>query len=111
MRAEALALHGRNLKTLWRVEFRNAATREERRMLALDGKLRESFEAYRRAFYVDLNSFYPGIAALQMGTIFLDLSEEEDGLWKNSFDDDDEAETYRRELAKDVEVLRLLVYN
>ena len=35
---------------------------------------RDSYEAYARAFREDLNHFWSGLAALQMGTIFLDLS-------------------------------------
>ncbi|AUT74388.1 tetratricopeptide repeat-containing protein [Paraburkholderia hospita] len=107
-RAEALALHGRNLKTLWRVEFRDAATREERRTRALDGKLRESFEAYRRAFYVDLNSFYPGIAALQMGTILRSFAD--DPAWSDLFEGNEtEARRYKEDLDTQLPSLRHIV--
>lgn len=108
-RVEAMALKGRNQKTRWRRAFRNLATINARRLAAMNQALRECYEAYWNAFYQDLNHFYSGLNALQMGTIFLDLAEGEDRSWKNSFDDDDAAETYRRKLAKDVEALRLLV--
>ncbi len=108
-RAEALALKGRNQKTQWRRAFENLATVNERRRAAMNQELRECYEAYRKAFYQDLNHFYSGLAALQMGTIFLDLLKGEDGLWKNSFDADDEAEAYRRNLANEVKILRMLV--
>jgi hypothetical protein len=107
--AEALALKGRNQKTRWRLAFKDLTTVNERRRAAMNQELRECYEAYLKAFYQDLNHFYSGLAALQMGTIFLDLSEGEDGLWKDSFDNDHEAEMYRRKLAKDVEILRLVV--
>ncbi len=73
-RAEALALQGRNLKTLWRLDFETLATPEERRARALDSRLMRSFEAYLQAFRIDLNSFYPGVAALQAGHILQSLS-------------------------------------
>ena len=108
-RVEALALKGRNKKTRWRREFEALGSVNERREAAVSQTLRESYEAYREAFYENLNHYYSGLNALQMGTIFLDLSEEEDGSWKAGFDDDEAAEMYRHELAKDVEVLRWLV--
>ncbi len=108
-RAEALALQGRNQKTRWRGTFKELATVNDRRRAAMNQELRACYEAYRTAFYQDLNHFYSGLTALQMGTIFLDLSEGEDDLWKHSFDNDEQAEAYRRKLAQEVEDLRLLV--
>ena len=107
--AEALALKGRNHKTRWRRAFFGLATVDERRQAAMNQALRESYDAYQEAFSHDLNHFWSGLGALQMGTIFLDLSEGEDGAWKLTFDNDPEAEAYRQKLAKDVEALRLLI--
>jgi hypothetical protein len=47
-RAEALAwaLHGPHLKTLWRREIPAAGSPRERRAIALNGKRKESFEAW-----------------------------------------------------------------
>jgi hypothetical protein len=73
-RAEALALEGRNLKTLWRLDFAELDTQEARRERAIDIRARDSYDAYREAYRVDLNSFFPGLAALQMGSILKSLS-------------------------------------
>jgi len=73
-RAEALALEGRNLKTLWRLDFAKLDTLEARRERAIDTRARSSYEAYRDAYRVDLNHFFPGLAALQMGYILKLLS-------------------------------------
>ncbi len=73
-RAEALALEGRNLKTLWRARLAGAADPTAARQLALDASALDSYQSYRRAFGIDLNAFYPGLAALQMGHILLLLS-------------------------------------
>jgi tetratricopeptide (TPR) repeat protein len=106
-RAEALALQGRVHKTSWRSEWENAVTVDQRREAAINQALRASYEAYNKAFYEDLNHYWSGLAALQMGTIFLQLSESE--AWKYEFEDDDEAESYRRALLKNIEALRLVV--
>jgi hypothetical protein len=108
-RAEALALKGRNQKTRWRIEFASHGTVEERREAAMNEALRKSYEAYRDAFHQDLNHFYSGLNALQMGTIFLELSKEEDGTWPTTFDDDDQAKLYRMKIATAVAELKTLV--
>jgi hypothetical protein len=107
-RAEALARHGRNLKTLWRLEFRTASTLEERRAIALNGKLNESFEAYRRAFFADLNHHYPGIAALQMGAILQSFAQDAD--WLDLFGGSStEGQHYREALDEQLPSLRHVV--
>jgi hypothetical protein len=70
--------------------------------------LRKCFDAYRAAFSTDLNHFWSGLAAVQMGTIFLDLSEGNDS-WKSTFDDDGKAERYRQEIVQAVTDLRTVV--
>ena len=107
-RVEALSLGGRNQKTRWRREFESHESEGERRAAAMNPSLHESYEAYREAFDHDLDHFYSGLNALQMGTLFLELSAGDDD-WKDVFDDDETAETYRRKLSRDVENLRTVV--
>ncbi|MCK7508713.1 MAG: hypothetical protein MZV70_34890 [Desulfobacterales bacterium] len=66
-----------------------------------------SYEQYRKAFYEDLNHFYSGVAALQMGTVLLDFSRE--NAWYDAFDSDSEAEDYKRRVEEEVNTLRCLV--
>jgi len=106
-RAEALALKGRNQKTLWRLEFHDSMTVEERRKTAMNRALIRSYEAYQEAFFEDLNHFYPGLNSLQMGTILLDLTGED--VWYDAFDSDHEADNYREKLRKDISSLRSLI--
>ena len=54
-RIEALSLEGRNMKTRWRAEFEPLASVGERRGVASNKQLRMAYEAYRTAFYKDLN--------------------------------------------------------
>jgi hypothetical protein len=106
--AEALALQGRNLKTLWRLEFSGLESVEERRLRALDHKLLQSYEAYRSAFYIDLNNFYPGISALQTGMILQDLSSHAG--WRNMFGRDAvKAQRFREDLEAQLHSLRYVV--
>lgn len=106
--AEALALQGRNLKTLLRLEFGGLGTVEERRLRALDHKLLQSYEAYRSALYVDLNNVYPGISALQAGVILQDLSSHAG--WRNMFGRDAvKAQRFRDDLETQLVSLRYVV--
>jgi hypothetical protein len=49
-RAEALALHGRNLKTLWRLDFEALDSVADRREKATNRNLVSSYETYRKAY-------------------------------------------------------------
>lgn len=104
---EALALTGRNQKTRWRLQFERLDTTEKRRAAATNRALIRSYDGYRKAFFHDLNHFYSGLAALQMGTVLLDLSKEK--AWPDMFDRDSEAESYKQSLTADVATLRSIV--
>ena len=106
-RAEALALKGRNQKTRWRLEFGDLKVVDERRKVAMNRALIRSYEAYRDAFFEDLNHFYPGLNALQMGTILLDLAGSD--AWNDAFENDKEADSYRENLEEQVSSLRSVV--
>ncbi len=73
-RAEALALRARNLKTLWRQAFEHLGTEAERRERAVDLRAKECYEAYLAAHRADLNHFFSGLTALQMGRVLQSLS-------------------------------------
>lgn len=103
-RAEALALSGRNQKTQWRLGFEQRQSVDERRRAAMNRALINSYNSYRNAFLVDLNSFYPGLAAVQMGTILVSFSSEPS--WNDLFDSDDDADSFKKQLV--VEVPRMV---
>jgi hypothetical protein len=106
-RAEALALRGRNQKTMWRVSFGILPDLGERRQRATNRSLLKAYEAYREAFLVDLNHYWSGLAALQMGMVALSLSQDE--AWPDAFEDDDQAAACTRQLNRQVEALRSVV--
>jgi hypothetical protein len=103
-RAEALALRGRNLKTLWRLDFESLDAVAERREKATNRNLLGSYEAYRKAYMVDLNHFYSGLAALQMGVVAQELAL--DPAWEDAFEDSGQATAYKSELERQVKALR-----
>ena len=105
--AEAAALKARNDKTRWRSAFEKVGKLDERRVLATNRALVRGYESYRDAFYEDLNHGYPGLAALQMGVIALELSSL--SAWAAAFADDTAAEAYREALTAEVARLRVLV--
>ena len=106
-RVEALTLEGRNEKTLWRLEWDKLDNVAERRAAATNKMLRRAYEAYRKAYLFDLNHYWSGLAALQQGTITLDLSNEE--IWQDTFDNVDQALAYRTELKRQLEALHPIV--
>jgi hypothetical protein len=107
-KVEALALKGRNQKTRWRQDFSSYDNIEDRRICAMNRELCNAYDAYWRAFEQDLNRFYPGVNALQMGYIFLDLSGDNE-IWRDIFSDDEEAELYLRRLKKNVSSLEIIL--
>ena len=107
-RAEALALKGRNLKTLWRMRLVGAANPAAARQQGLDVRAIQSYESYRGAFQFDLNAFYPGLAALQMGHVLLLLAALPG--WRNLFKGSKlEAERARQALEADMPALAHVV--
>jgi hypothetical protein len=107
-RAEALGLKGRNRKTEWRLGFSGGADLAARRRNATNRALREAYEAYHAAYLSDLNHFWPGLAALQLGTIALDLSTDTE-VWADAFETTEAAHAYASELDREVKELRATV--
>ena len=106
-KAEAMGMKARNQKTRWRERFGKATSVKERRRMALRPELIASYEYYRQAFLHDLNAYWPGLAALQMGIIAQDFSEDPD--WPALFDSDREAELQKEEIAHEVTQLKYMV--
>ena len=104
---EALALRGRNAKTRWREQFASIKDLSRRRSAATTEQLRQSYAGYADAFREDLNHFWSGLAALQMGVICMDLAKD-DG-WAASFDDDAAASSYLQTVDADVAALKVVV--
>ena len=92
-RAEVGSLLGRNAKSHWTKEWRQATSVPDRQRRALESPyLDESLEAYDAAFKEDLNHYYSGLNSLAMLTIQIKLAELMPDVWAGRFDDDDLAQ-------------------
>jgi len=80
---------------------------DELRARACKRQLLDSWQAYRASFRRDLNSFYCGIACLQVGHMLLSLSGER--RWKAMFRSPREAARQRGELHDELRTLRHVV--
>jgi tetratricopeptide (TPR) repeat protein len=91
--AEVLSLRARNLKTVWRQRFAaDVQNRSKAREIALLApQLAQAQEAYEEAFTQDMNAYYPGVNALSLLALRIELAEAQPGVWNNMFASDDEA--------------------
>jgi hypothetical protein len=94
-RAEAFALLGSNAKSRWIAEW-IAQPADVRQKLALrSAHLANSIDNYIQGFAENLDSFFPGINALALLKIQLELADALPEVWKDRYDDDAEAATAR----------------
>ena len=92
-RAEVRSLLGRNAKSHWTAEWRQANSEPERQRRALRSPfLEESLEAYEAAFNEDLNHFYSGLSTLATMTIQTKLAELLPDVWAERFDEEEDAQ-------------------
>jgi hypothetical protein len=92
-RAEAWALKGRNAKTRWIEEWRDEPDRARAEVRALSsGWLRQSLDAYTAGFRTDLMNYYPGINALAMLVILIELADRHGEVWRDGFSRDADAD-------------------
>ena len=104
-RAEVRSLLGRNAKSHWTAEWRQAASEPERQQRALRSPyLDEALEAYEAAFNEDLNHYYSGLSTLATLTIQTKLAELMPDVWAERFDEEEDAqrdlESRRKKLQK-----------
>jgi tetratricopeptide (TPR) repeat protein len=91
-RAEALSLIARNIKERWRHSW-NGLIGERAASAALQSpELLKAYERYKQGFQENLGSFYPGLNALSLLTLALELARKLPEVWGNRFDTDQQAE-------------------
>ncbi|MFN8062404.1 MAG: tetratricopeptide repeat-containing protein [Vicinamibacterales bacterium] len=94
-RAEAHALHGRNIKARWVQTFTGKPPDAARVAALRSPSLTEALRGYALGFQQDLNHFYSGINAMALLRIRIDLAQALGDVWLDQFDTEDDA---RREL-------------
>jgi hypothetical protein len=92
-RAELYALRGSNSKRRWAQHWRRETELDARVRVALRSReLESSLRSYFRGFEEDLNHWYPGLNAIAMGKLMLELAARDPGAWQTRFDTDEDAE-------------------
>jgi hypothetical protein len=98
---------GRNKKDSWKRSWENAAQNDKPRM-ALDSPLLiEAYHQYFTAYRQDLNSYYPGLNALGLAMIILELAAKFPDVWNAQFADEDEAAQSLKEISRKREEIAL----
>jgi hypothetical protein len=104
-KAEAWALIGRNAKARWRQEWIDKPE-DERHAAALSSAwLEKSRVAYDKGFSADQNHWYPGINALALLAIRLELARLKAEVWKADFETAKEAREALADLRAQSEIL------
>jgi len=90
-RAEAMSLLARNIKARWYAHW-SKAPQERAAAVALQApELLKAYEKYKQAFQENLDSYYPGINALSLLTIAIELAKKLPDIWENQYDTDEQA--------------------
>ena len=94
---------GRNKKDLWTREWGKAEPAEQARVALQSPLLREAYDQYLVAYRQDLNSYYPGINALGLAIVILDLAARYPDDWLDQFADEDAAAQELKEIRRNKE--------
>ena len=90
-RAEALSLMARNVKDRWRESWKGLAGETATTKALQSAHLLEAYGLYRQGFMEDLNSFYPGLNALSLLVLAVELAKLQPTVWESRFDTDEDA--------------------
>jgi tetratricopeptide (TPR) repeat protein len=89
-RAEAFSLLGRNLKERWRSSWISASSDHARKALQ-SPLLLQACEKYNQGFLENLDSFYPGLNALSLLTLAIELAKQMPDAWETRFETESQA--------------------
>ncbi len=90
-RAEALALIARNIKDRWRSSWSGLQGDDAAAKALQSPELMKAIDKYLRGFQEDLNSFYPGLNALSLMTIAVELAKRLPDVWEARYDSAEQA--------------------
>jgi hypothetical protein len=90
-RAEALSLIARNVKDRWRSSWKDQPAEKAPTAALESPDLLKAYEKYRHGFQENLDSFYPGLNALSLLTIHLELAKKLPEVWESRFDTEAQA--------------------
>ena len=87
-RAEAMSLMARNIKDRWRSSWQGLPPDQAGAAALKSADLLKASERYRHAFQENLSSYYPGLNALGLLTLTIELAKKLPDVWDNRFDSD-----------------------
>lgn len=90
-RAEALALRGRNQKAMGRALWKDQDQAAKRASVITKGLFARARDFYAEGYKCNLDSFFPGLNALSLSVLFIELIAQEQEVWKETFDSDTKA--------------------
>ncbi len=90
-RAEAFALIARNVKERWRSSWKGLTGQPAATAALASPHLLQAYEEYRQGFEENLGSFYPGLNALSMLTLTIELAAKMPDVWESRFNTEAEA--------------------
>src|SRR5215208_176678 len=105
-RAEGHSLIASNSKGKWRSEWIDLPAGQRQPTALRSPFLEQSYNEYKKGFIEDLDHFYSGINALGMLTIMVELATALPDVWKEKFEDDEDAERQFREKKDELANLR-----
>jgi hypothetical protein len=92
---------GRNKKDLWTRSWSTASSLEEKARKAMDSPLlMEAYAQYLDAYRLDLNSYYPGLNALFLAVIIVELATRCPDEWNAPFADETSASAKLAEIKR-----------
>ncbi len=90
-RAEAHALRARNAKQLWQDAWTKAPPDKQRAEALRSPHLKKAYEEYAEGYQQDQNAYFPGLNALAMLAVRIELATALPEVWEESFADPDDA--------------------
>ena len=92
-RAEAFSLLGRNIKERWRTYWISAAADQAPRRALQSPLLLQAYQKYNQGFLENLDSFYPGLNALSLLTLAIELAKQMPDAWETRFETEFQAKS------------------
>ena len=90
-RAEAFSLLGRNIKERWRSSWASLSGAQAARRALQSPELLQAYQKYREGFLENLDSFYPGLNALSLLTLAIELAKLLPDVWEVRFETEAQA--------------------
>jgi tetratricopeptide (TPR) repeat protein len=89
--AEAFSLLGRNIKDRWRCSWQSLTGVDGARKALASPDLLQAYQKYTRGFQENLDSFYPGLNALSLLVLVIDLAKRMPDTWEARFETEAQA--------------------